>query len=121
MEELFNNPQKLFYTIGEVSEYTKIKPHVLRYWESEFKLLTPQKNSTGQRVYRKKDIDIIQSIKRLLYNEKFTIAGAKKQLRAELDAKLEQQKQAQKVEIIASNLTEIKKEIQGIKELLISD
>ncbi len=112
-------PQKLFFTIGEVSSNTKIKPHVLRYWESEFKLLTPQKNSTGQRVYRQKDIDVILAIKRLLYQEKFTIAGAKKQLRTEMEAKAEQQRQAKKNALVTSALTEIKTELNELKEMLI--
>lgn len=68
--------QKLFYTIGEVAQTVNVKPYVLRYWETEFKKLDPQKSPTGQRTYRKKDIEIALTIKRLLYDEKYTIAGA---------------------------------------------
>lgn len=73
-------PDKLFFKIGEVAELTGTKPHVLRYWESEFKVLRPAKGESGQRIYRRKDVEIIFAIKRLLYEENFTIAGAKKQL-----------------------------------------
>lgn len=74
-------PDKLFYSISEVSKITGVESYVLRYWESEFKILNPQKNLGGQRTYRKKDIDVISKIKELLYEQKFTIAGAKKKLR----------------------------------------
>lgn len=72
---------RLYYRIGEVSRITGIKPHVLRYWESEFKMIKPYKGSSLQRLYRKKDLDIIFKIKKLLYEEGFTIAGAKKKIR----------------------------------------
>jgi DNA-binding transcriptional MerR regulator len=68
--------EKLFYTIGEAAQIVDVKPYVLRYWESEFRKLNPQKSVTGQRAYRKKDLEMAQTIKRLLYQEKFTIAGA---------------------------------------------
>ena len=75
-----NIPDKLFFKIGEVAQLTGTKPHVLRYWESEFKMLRPAKGESGQRIYRRKDVELIFSIKQLLYEENFTIAGAKKQL-----------------------------------------
>ena len=68
--------EKLFYTIGETAQMLSVKPYVLRYWESEFKKLNPQKSETGQRTYRKKDLQVALTIKRLLYDEKYTIAGA---------------------------------------------
>lgn len=74
-------PEKLFYRINEVSSITQIKPYVLRYWESEFPMLSPEKDENDQRRYRRGDIELILEIKRLLYVEKFTIAGARKQLR----------------------------------------
>ncbi|MEW5802439.1 MAG: MerR family transcriptional regulator [bacterium] len=76
-------PEKMFYKIGDVSQILDVKPFVIRYWESEFKQLRPTKNGTGQRVYRKKDILILQRIKELLYEELYTIPGAKRRL--ELD------------------------------------
>ncbi len=77
-------PNKLFFKIGEVCEITDTQPYVLRYWESEFPALAPAKNSSGQRIYRRKDIETVLRIKQLLYEEGFTIAGAKKRLETEL-------------------------------------
>jgi DNA-binding transcriptional MerR regulator len=77
-------PNKLFFKIGEVCEITDTQPYVLRYWESEFAALAPAKNSSGQRIYRRKDIETVLRIKQLLYEEGFTIAGAKKRLEQEL-------------------------------------
>ena len=70
--------KKLYYSIGEVSKITDLKQYVLRYWETEFKQLNPNKNKAGNRTYRQKDIDTILEIKNLLYKEKFTIEGARK-------------------------------------------
>jgi DNA-binding transcriptional MerR regulator len=72
---------KIYYRIGEVSRITGVKPYVLRYWESEFRWMAPAKSRSKQRLYRKRDIEVIQLIKRLLYEERFTIAGARKKLR----------------------------------------
>lgn len=71
---------KLYYKIGEISRMTGLKPHVLRYWESEFRWMSPAKSRSKQRLYRKRDIEIIELIKRLLYEERYTIAGARKKL-----------------------------------------
>ena len=73
-------PNKLFYKIGEVCELTDTQPYVLRFWESEFPQLAPRKNRSGQRVYQRKDIDTVLRIKRLLYEEEYTIAVARKKL-----------------------------------------
>ena len=80
MELASRIPEKLFFKIGEVCELIKVQPHVLRYWETEFPMLAPQKNRAGQRVYRRKDVEMVMRIRDLLYEEKFTIAGAKKKL-----------------------------------------
>jgi DNA-binding transcriptional MerR regulator len=72
------NTEKLFFKIGEVSDVAEIEPHVLRYWESEFSFLSPRKNKTGQRVYTRKDLELVLQIKNLLYKEKYTIAGVKR-------------------------------------------
>ena len=74
-------PEKLYYKIGEVSQITGVEPYVLRYWESEFKIVTPMRTNSKQRLYRKRDLELILEIKKLLYEEKFTIAGAKKKMR----------------------------------------
>jgi DNA-binding transcriptional MerR regulator len=77
-------PEKLFFKIGEVCDLTGVQAHVLRYWESEFPMLAPQKNRAGQRTYRKRDVEMVLRIKELLYDELYTIAGAKKKLISEL-------------------------------------
>ena len=74
---------KLFYTIGEVADLTGLKSHILRYWESEFPALRPQKGANGRRIYRPFDIAVVRTIKRLLYEEGYTVAGARKKLSAE--------------------------------------
>jgi DNA-binding transcriptional MerR regulator len=76
-------PQKLYFRIGEVCDLIKVQPHVLRYWETEFPMLAPQKNPAGQRSYRRKDVEMVMRIRDLLYEEKFTIAGARKRLAEE--------------------------------------
>ncbi|MDQ3474067.1 MAG: MerR family transcriptional regulator [Acidobacteriota bacterium] len=77
-------PEKLFFKIGEVCELAGVQAHVLRYWESEFPMLAPQKNRAGQRVYRKRDVEMALRIKELLYEDQYTIAGAKKRLTNDL-------------------------------------
>jgi len=72
---------KLYYSIAEVSEITSIKPYVLRFWEKEFPTLRPKKNRAGNRTYQLKDIELVKQIKNLLYDQGFTIEGAKSQLR----------------------------------------
>ncbi|MBI4161004.1 MAG: MerR family transcriptional regulator [Acidobacteria bacterium] len=76
-------PEKLFYRIGEVCEITDTQPYVLRFWESEFPQLAPQKTQSGQRIYRASDVELILRIKKLLYEEEFTIAGARRHLEQE--------------------------------------
>jgi DNA-binding transcriptional MerR regulator len=76
-------PDKLFFKIGEVCELVGVQAHVLRYWETEFPMLSPQKNQSGQRSYRKKDVETALKIKQLLYKEMFTIAGARKKLQSD--------------------------------------
>ncbi len=77
-------PEKIFFKIGEVCDIVGVQAHVLRYWETEFQQLSPQKNRSGQRSYRRRDVEIALRIKELLYEDMFTIAGAKKKLQAEL-------------------------------------
>jgi DNA-binding transcriptional MerR regulator len=77
-------PEKLFFKIGEVCDICGVQAHVLRYWESEFPMLAPQKNRAGQRTYRKRDVEMALRIKELLYEDQYTIAGAKKKLASEL-------------------------------------
>ena len=77
-------PEKLFFKIGEVCDITGVQAHVLRYWESEFPMLAPQKNRAGQRTYRRRDVEMVLRIKELLYEDQYTIAGAKKKLTSEI-------------------------------------
>src|SRR5256714_12389171 len=84
-------PEKLYFRIGEVARLCHLQAYVLRFWETEFPQLKPVKSSTGQRMYRKKDVEAVVRIKALLYDEGFTIAGARQQLRTESrDAKAHQ-------------------------------
>lgn len=76
-------PDKLFFRIGEVSQLVGVEPYVLRYWESEFPGLSPKKSNTGQRMFRRKDVEMLLNIKQLLYDKKFTIEGARKALKSE--------------------------------------
>jgi DNA-binding transcriptional MerR regulator len=75
------SPLKLYYRIGEVAALVGVEPHVLRYWETEFRSIKPQKSRTGQRVYSRRDVDRLLKVKELLYEQGFTIAGARKRLR----------------------------------------
>ena len=74
-------PDKLYFKIGEVSSITGVEPYILRYWESEFKLVKPYRTKSNQRLYRRKDVESVIKIKKMLYDEKFTIAGAKKKIK----------------------------------------
>lgn len=95
-------PEKLFYRINEVATITQVKPYVLRYWETEFPMLSPEKDENDQRRYRKSDIELVLEIKRLLYTEKFTIAGARKQLRSGRGENAQRQSAPQPMAVEAS-------------------
>jgi len=103
--------EKLFYRINEVSRLTGIKPYVLRYWETEFEGLKPQKDVNDQRRYRKEDIDLIEKIKTLLYKERFTIAGARKHLKEMNRTSAEGNSRAEKIKGIRAELYAIRKEL----------
>jgi DNA-binding transcriptional MerR regulator len=113
-------PNKLFFKIGEVCEITDTQPYVLRYWESEFPSLAPAKNSSGQRIYRRRDIETVLRIKQLLYDEGFTIAGAKKRLESEMSGKVTtpQSAAAADVEGEAKNQEVLKEVRQQLREIL---
>src|SRR5215216_3921981 len=74
-------PQKLYFRIGEVARLLEVKPHVIRFWEKEFKSLRPKKSAAGQRIFSRKDVERLVAIKHLLYEERYTIDGARKHLR----------------------------------------
>jgi DNA-binding transcriptional MerR regulator len=111
-------PSKLYYSITEVSELTNVKPHVLRYWETEFKALKPKKNRAGNRTYRAGDIKIIQTIKQLLYEEGYTIAGAKKKI---LQAKANPRGRSSKRDKRAAAVEAIRKDLLDMKKILEPD
>ncbi|HBR86252.1 MAG TPA: MerR family transcriptional regulator [Candidatus Marinimicrobia bacterium] len=112
--------KKLYYSIGEVSKLTELKPYVLRYWETEFKQLAPPKNRAGNRTYRQKDIDIILQIKDLLYNRKFTIKGAITQFSSGEKAKemVGQQETAISDENNSEILVKVKQELESILDFI---
>lgn len=119
-------PEKKYFRIGEVCEITGLKPHVLRYWETEFKQVKPHKTKSKQRLYRKKDVETIMLIKHLLYEQKFTIAGARTRLgkKKKRDGKTLGPKQlkiefdpAAREEFISSIITEL----ESIRDLLDKD
>ena len=107
-------PKKLFYKINEVSRITNLKPYVLRYWETEFRQLKPQKDGNDQRRYRKEDIEMIQQIKTLLYDEKFTIAGARKKLKTRSGSSSKTSVKKKKLKNISKELTSIREELNSL-------
>jgi len=114
--------ERLYYRIGEVSRITGLKPHVLRYWESEFKVIRPYKGGSLQRLYRKKDLDLILKIKKLLYEDGFTIAGAKKKIR-DLEKAANKQMKLRLVEKGSNGkdsqlIDTIREELKGIRNML---
>ena len=113
-------PKKLYHRIGEVCEIVGVEAHVLRYWESEFPQLTPPKNKAGQRTYRPRDIELLLHIRKLLYEEGFTIAGARKKLSAEHGAEPKSPPKAQTHAEPASGqrLHQVRKELENILTLL---
>ena len=116
--------KKLYYSIGEVSEMTGLKQYVLRYWESEFSQLNPSKNSAGNRNYRKSDIDLINEIKELLYDRRFTIKGAKQHLKDKtkqpITDNIEQVKSINEkvIKLTAADLKTLKRIKSGLEDML---
>lgn len=114
--------ERLYYRIGEVSRITGLKAHVLRYWESEFKVIKPHKGGSLQRLYRRKDLDLILKIKKLLYEDGFTIAGAKKKIR-DLERLENKQMKLRLVEKGSNGnahefLVALQEELKGIRKML---
>ena len=120
-------PEKLYFRIGEVAELCRLPAYVLRFWETEFPQLKPVKSSTGQRMYRHKDVESVLHIKKLLYEEGFTIAGARKQLSGEAVADAGGSVETAKPEkphggaaLEGQHLRAIQRELQGILTILSS-
>ena len=112
-------PDKLYFKIGEVSDLLGVEPYVLRYWESEFTVLSPKKSGTGHRLYRRKDVELLLRIKHLLYEKKFTIEGARQFLLADSRApKQRKLKQSQQELFAVDPLPEIRRELTDILRML---
>jgi DNA-binding transcriptional MerR regulator len=113
-------PDKLFFRIGEVSQIVGVEAYVLRYWESEFRGLSPRKSSSGQRMFRRKDVELLLQIKHLLYDKKFTIEGARKELTRESKDKTRKVAPVSQAELFpaVSPLPEIRQELAAILKLL---
>jgi len=107
-------PEKIFFKIGEVCDLVGVQAHVLRYWETEFSMLSPQKNRSGQRSYRRRDVEIALRIKELLYDDLYTIAGAKKKLQVEL-------RETSRLKIVHSEPAQTPQKESFIKEVRLPD
>jgi DNA-binding transcriptional MerR regulator len=107
-------PDKLYFRIGEVANLCRLPAYVLRFWESEFPQLKPVKSSTGQRMYRKRDVESVLRIKQLLYEQGFTINGARQQLRAEIKS----DKTQTAIPFPTQSAPELQHIRQGLREIL---
>ena len=114
-----DDPIREFYSIGDVCELTDLKPHVLRYWESQFRFLSPAKNRAGNRVYTRRELEFVMLVKHLLYTEKYTIEGAKQQLdQRRKDGGV---KAAARQELDAQTVLLLEQDLLGILQALDSD
>jgi DNA-binding transcriptional MerR regulator len=111
-------PDKLYFKIGEVSRIVGVEPYVLRYWETEFDVLKPGKAPSRHRMYKKKDVETLLEIKRLLYAEGFTIEGARKRLRENKKEERQQLKLSLPDAAYKNALAKIKKDLQSLRKLL---
>ena len=112
-------PDKMYYKIGEVAEAAQVRTSVLRFWESEFSFLKPEKSTTGQRLYSKHEVELILQVRRLLYDEKFTIEGVKKKISSKGKLINSGSVSHDCIEGISANLLiEIRQELQEIRNLL---
>ena len=109
-------PTQEFFSIGEVCALTDLKPHVLRYWESQFRFLNPAKNRSGNRVYKSREVELIMLVKHLLYNEKYTIEGAR--LRIEQYRKTGELKSQASRAASRTTLRELRDQLDEVLELL---
>ncbi|MFQ5903403.1 MAG: MerR family transcriptional regulator [Candidatus Binatia bacterium] len=111
-------PDKLYFKIGEVSHIVGVKPYVLRYWETEFNLLKPGKAPSRHRLYKKKDVELLLEIKRLLYAEGYTIEGARKKLKEGKKEERQQLKLSLSDSKYKNTLIKIKKDLQSLRKML---
>jgi len=108
-------PDKLYFRIGEVKKITGVEPHVLRYWESEFKIIRPQRASSKQRLYRRVDVENVLTIKKLLYEDGYTVPGARKLLTEKKNEKKSSPKPRAKARTM---LAELKRDLKQLQDLL---
>src|SRR5919108_2577634 len=111
-------PDKIYFKIGEVSEIVGVEPYVLRYWETEFDVLKPSKAPSRHRLYKKKDVEMLLDIKRLLYSEGFTIEGARKKLKEYKKKEKSQLRLPLSEQKYRSALVKIKKDLVSLRKLL---
>ena len=111
-------PDKLYFKIGEVKQITGVETHVLRYWESEFKIIRPQRASSKQRLYRRVDVENILTIKKLLYEDGYTVSGARKLLTVRKSEKKTAQKPKVPGDKTWSMLAELKNDLKQLQEML---
>ena len=108
--------KKVYYSIGEVCDLSGLKPHVLRYWETQFVVLNPTKNRAGNRVYRSRDVEVVLLVKHLLYEEKYTIEGANQKL---IDMRKEGELKESGHDVVAGDfLAGLKRELEELREVL---
>ena len=108
---------RLYYSISEVSDLVGVKPHVLRYWETQFKMLRPKKGRGGARMYRKRDVEVLFEIKQLLYDQRFTIAGARRRILDGRDEKEQIELPFSKLDR-EETLRALRKDMEGLLNLL---
>src|SRR6202140_2928556 len=111
-------PDKLYFKIGEVSELLGVEPYVLRYWETEFPVLSPKKSGTGHRLYRRKDVELLLRIKHLLYEKRFTIDGARQFLHDEVKSAQQKDAKQEQQDLFADPVPEIRRELAEILKIM---
>jgi DNA-binding transcriptional MerR regulator len=111
-------PEKIYFKIGEVSEIVGVEPYVLRYWETEFDLQKPSKAPSKHRLYKKRDVELLLEIKRLLYTDGFTIEGARKKLKEARKEEKDQLKLPLSEQKYRSALVKLKKDLESLRRLL---
>ncbi len=111
-------PEKIYFKIGEVSEIVGVEPYVLRYWETEFEVLKPSKAPSRHRLYKKRDVELLMEIKRLLYSDGFTIEGARKKLKESKKEQKDQLKLPLTEQKYKNALAKLKKDLESLRRLV---
>ena len=112
-----DDPVQEFFSIGDVCQLTDLKPHVLRYWESQFRFLSPAKNRSGNRVYQRREVELIQLVKHLLYTEKYTIDGARQKV--DVHRKTGQLRTEARQALQLESLVDLERQLAGVHRVLI--